>query len=246
MHSNVRNRSDGVPFYIAIREDLASKIKKGVYLPGSRIPPEGELTKHYDVSRMTIRHAIDDLVNSGLLLRRQGIGTFVLTEQVRRNYNELNSFFEEMSEQGLNPSSTLLNIMRKKASVHVAKKLNISEGDEVYFLERLRNIKGNPIAINEVWIPASLFPLPTEKEAEASLYEFYKRNGYEVVIAEQQIQARLATKEQAFKLNIKKGAPILYSDRVTYTYNNVPIERVEAYAIGDHYSIEMILSRKPN
>ncbi len=244
MYPGVQKKPDGLPHYIAIREDLVMKIQEGVYIPGSRIPPEDELTKIYAVSRMTIRHAIDDLVNAGLLLRRQGVGTFVLSEQVRRNYNELTSFYEEMSEQGLKPTSKLLKIERRRSSSLLAQKLHISTGEEVYYLERLRKINGKPIAINNVYIPTAFFPFPTQQEAEGSLYHFYKTNGFEISYAKQLVQAKLASKEQALILQIPRASPVLYSDRVTYSYKNTPIERVEAFAIGDSYSIEMVLARR--
>lgn len=234
---------DGIPLYIQIRESIFQRIKNQDYKAGDQISTEEDLAREFGVSRMTIRHAISQLVQEGILERRQGIGTFVISHQITRHYTYLSSFYEEALQQGLNPSSKLLSIQNKKANRQIADLLNIELNEGVYLIKRLRLLNDEPIAINIVWMPSRYFPLPTNSDVEGSLYAFYEEYGKSVVLAKQRIEARLATQKQAELLRIQKNSPILYSDRVTYTYDNIPIERVEAFAAGTSYSIEMILYR---
>jgi len=237
------SKINGIPRYIQIRESLLVKIRGNEYRTGERLPPEDDLAKEYNVSRMTVRQALSDLVHEGILQRRQGIGTFVSSQHITRQYNRLTSFYEEAKDLGLNPTSKILSFTEGKASKVVASHLKINAGDPIYVLERLRLMNSEIIALNVVWISCALFPNFNQKDAEGSLYQYYVNNQKPIVWAKQHIEARSVSNELANLLNVSQGSPILYSERVTYTHNDVPIERVEAFARGDGYSIEMTLYR---
>ncbi len=238
------NQINGIPLYIQIREVLLNKIQQKEIHNGEQLPTEEDLAKEFNVSRMTVRQALGELVHEGVLQRRRGIGTFVVSQHITRHYSRLTSFFEEAQEQGLKPSSFPLEMKLIEADENLAKTLNITIGDKVHLIQRLRLLNNDPIALNIVWMPYNLFPDLKKEQLEGSLYSYYQSHNMPVVWASQRIEARVATHEQSQLLKLSKNAPILYSARITYSKNDIPIELVEAFASGAPYAIEITLYRE--
>jgi len=235
----------GVPLYIQIREAIRDRIRRNELGDGDKLPTEIQIAAEYGVSRMTVRQALDDLVNEGLLERKRGVGTFV-TARITRNYTRLTSFHEEAIEQGLKPTSRILAIRLMPASEELANRLKIDPGNEVVYIERLRMLNKKPIALHKAFVPHELFPGIARQNLKGSLYElYYQTYKRPIVWATQRIEARIADQELAKLLKLDLGAPILYSCRITFTTNDIPIECVEAYASGAPFAIEVTLYRKP-
>jgi len=237
---------NGIPRYIQIREDLMAKIQQKELRTGDQLPTEDELAREFNVSRMTVRQALGDLVQEGILKRQRGVGTFVMSQHMTRHYTRLTSFYEEAIQQGLNPSSQVIELKTSTADKEIARTLNLQIGDRVYKIKRLRLLNDEPIGLNLVWMPFNLFPDLTKHDLEGSLYHYYDAHHVPVVWAKQRIEARLATTDQAHYLKVAHNAAILFSERITYSTNDLPIERVEAFASGAPYSIEITLYREGN
>src|SRR5512135_3715742 len=121
-------RTDGVPIYIQIRESLRDEITKGDLKRGEQLPSENELAAKYNVSRMTIRESIEDLVEEGLLYRRHGVGTFVAFPHLQRDHTRLTSFFDKAEEAGIAVRVRLLSLEVIPAKPRVAEALDIPVG----------------------------------------------------------------------------------------------------------------------
>jgi len=238
------NHINGIPLYIQIRETLLEEIRQEKVQKGQRLPTEEYLANKFNVSRMTIRQALGELVREGILERRRGLGTFVVSQRMTRHYNRLTSFYEEAIEQGLKPSSITLKLETIPVLEDIAKKLEIKIGDQVYYIERLRLLNGEPIALHIMHIPYQLFPDLNQRHLEGSLYRYYEDKNKTGVWASQRIEARTATHEQCRLLKLPRNAPVLYSARITYTKNDVPIEFTESFAGGAPYAIEATLFRE--
>lgn len=187
--------SGKLPHYLAVKNELEKRILEGQYVPGEKFPSEEELSREFAVSTSTIKRAIGVLVSNGLLERTPGRGTFVSTCQVQ---NPLRSFTEEMRNRGLVPGSQLIKQALVKAQGELAWHLDVAEGSEVFFICRLRTANGLPVALDEVFIPASLCPGLFEHnlaavDAEALLERRYKVN---LIQAQEYVTARIATNEE--------------------------------------------------
>ncbi len=235
----------GIPLYIQIREKILGKIKNKEIENGEKLDTEEELAREFGVSRMTVRQALADLVNEGLLLRKRGIGTFVVSPRMTRHYSQLKSLFEEAVEQGLHPSSRMISIEVIPSSVELAEKLKIDPGSDITRVKRLRLLDGKPVAIHVAHVPLSVYPRLSEVNLEVeSLYHLYEKNNMPVVYARQRIQARMADDEQADLLWLERNAPILYLESTTYTRGDTPIEWTQGYyASGAPFAIEITLYR---
>ncbi len=235
----------GVPIYVHIREGIREKINNGEFHIGAFIPTENDLSNMFGVSRMTVRRAIDDLVHEGILIRKQGSGTMVASTKVVRDYSRLTSFFEDAKSRGMNPKSKLLTKDLIPASKEIAKKLMIDPGVALFHLVRLRMVEDKTIiALHDLYIPQLICPWIEHADLNnESLYHLYDSHGVSVSWGRQLVEARPARPEQAELLKVEPGSPLLYSERVSYTKNNLPIEFVIAVSPGDRFSMNFVLHR---
>lgn len=137
---------------------------------GHRLPSERDLATRWGVARMTVRHAMDTLVAEGLAERRQGSGTYVATRPVVRLLG-LTSFTQDMRERGLVPASRLLAFATNPADATLAAQLRVPTGERTVSFTRLRLGSGEPMALETVWIPATLVPGLEPGDLDGSLYE---------------------------------------------------------------------------
>lgn len=142
--------------------------------PGDRLPSERELSTRWGVARMTVRHAMDTLVAEGLVVRRQGSGTYVAPQPMVR-FLGLTSFTQDMRERGLIPTSRLLAFGVNPADETLAGRLRVQPGERIVAFTRLRLGSGEPMAVESVWIPASLVPGLEPPDLDGSLYELLAR-----------------------------------------------------------------------
>ena len=237
---------DGVPLYVKIRQSLRENILNGSYKRGEKIPSEEELSAQYGVSRMTLRHSINDLIDEGLLYRRQGVGTFVAHHHLARDHSRLTNFFENSRMDGLQVSEKVLDFRQIPAKYQVAKALNLKEADPVICIKTLRFIETEPITVHEAYIPMALFGdlLNMDIESQSQdLWGFYERCGYKVKRGVQRLEARQADEDLAELLSMQVGAPILYKERTLFSEDGTPIEFLYCFNRGDMYSITVSLLR---
>lgn len=220
--------------YHRIRRDISDSIAAGDHLPGSRIPSESALAERYGVTRMTVRQAINGLITDGLVIRRQGSGTYVLPgRQAQRALNRLAGFTEDMRDQGHQATSTELEHGEMEAPQRVGQWLELNERAHVVSIQRLRWLDDEPVALHSVWLPLWLAPELARRSMDgASLYETLERDfGVRLSTARQRITASAATAEQATHLRVDPGSPLLFTVRLTRDDNNRPVEYAESWSV---------------
>jgi Transcriptional regulators len=230
------NLSDMAPKYTHIIQYFIEKIKSGELKDGDQLPTEDLLCSYFNVSRITVRQALNELAYEGYIIKKHGKGSYVNTGIAKMQLNSLQGFTEEMKNRGMTASSKILEINLLNADNIVANKLQIEEGSMVYCIERLRLANEEPMSIEKVYIPYYLCSDIEKHDLSGSLYEALEKY-YNLVPkrADQCIEATVAAKREQEILKIKQRAPVLKIERTTYLSNNTPLEYVTSIYRGDKY-----------
>jgi len=233
--SSRRSRSARAPAkYVVVRDHLLALIADGLE-PGSPIPSERELCETFSVSRMTVRQAIDTLVVDGALERHQGRGTFVSQPKLDLQLR-LTSFTDEMRRRGMEPGVVFLAAETTRATPQVAQALEISPGDDVYHLRRLRTADSTPMAIEENWLSPSLLPGLLEGPLDFSLYQRLGEVDLAPQWGEDVIQGHVASAEEAILLGVPEGSPALDITRRAF-HDDVAVDYSRSLYRADRYTL---------
>ncbi|MFC7621657.1 GntR family transcriptional regulator [Microlunatus sp. GCM10028923] len=220
--------------------DILERLIDAELHPGDAIPSERALVVRLGVSRVTVRQAIADLVEAGVLERVHGKGTYVTGPQVDSRLH-LTSFSREMRDRGLIPATVVLSATDEPAGDDVAYALRIRPGQPVIRVERLRTADGTPMAYEVGHYPAALFPGLLQREL-GTLYDiFASEYGVVVTSGEQTVRAESADAHQARILGIARRAPLLVQERVTHAGDRV-IELSTSWYRADRYRIHMAIT----
>lgn len=237
------DKKSPLPIYYQIEAYLKQQIDTGELQPGESIPSEREYSERYNVSRMTVRQAITNLVNAGYLSRQKGRGTFVASKKITMALSGLTSFTEEIKHRGMRPFSRLLSFETIPASHKIAHKLNVATNTPVYEMKRLRLADEEVLALETAYIPVALLPELTEADATGSIYEFAEQSGLLLKNATQTLEARSAGPVEAKLLTISPNAPVLLIDQRTYLENGDMFEYSRSLFRGDAYSFTVAMER---
>ena len=241
---SVAKYDSALPLYYRVREAIRERIEAGEWKPGDLIPPESKLLGAFGVSRATIRQALLELVREGLLVRKQGRGSFVATRKIAEPLPRLVSFSEEMGREGLVASTRSIQVEVVQAHGRVASALRVPPTDTCIRLERVRCANGQPIVLLVSYLPTSLGIDPDE-DFSGSLYALLEgKYGIELGEALQVIEAGAADKYVASQLNIGEGEPILIIRRGLFTKDESPVEYVEGFYPADKYRYTIRLDRQ--
>lgn len=230
------NRQSKLPLYDLIEQNMRDLILRGSLQPGELVPSEFELADYYGVSRLTIRHALDNLAHQGWLNRRHGVGTFVASPSVARITPSKLSFTEQMCAIGRVPSSRQIHIQIVPANSEIANHLELQEGDLVVEIVRVRLADNEPILLETAYVSQKRFPdlTPDVDLSNASLYEYlstyYQKN---VTTMDQTLVPVLLTESEARYLEIEAKTPAVHSEVVAYAANGEPIEYSWSVTRGD-------------
>ncbi|HML20365.1 MAG TPA: GntR family transcriptional regulator [Aggregatilinea sp.] len=243
------DRSSPIPYYIQVWDILRENIQNGIWQPGEQIPGEPELCRTFGVSRTVIRQALNEMVHKGLIVREKGKGTFVATPKISESLvGQLTGFHQDMVEQGYNPVAHVLRQNIVPASSKVATYLNVEVGSQIIEIERLRFIGELPIQLVTTYIPYALCPdLATADFSQQSLYAFLEQQcGIMIARGRRSIEAVPANEYEARHLNVKKGAPLILLDSVSYMDDGTPVEYYHAVHRGDRakFEVELVRVRK--
>lgn len=233
------------PKYAQVRDGVQELIND---LPaGSPIPPERTLCLRFGVSRVTLRRAVDDLVREGLLVRRQGSGTYVADHKITQRVSTT-SFSENMRRRGLVPSSRVLSFERGPAGARSARHLQISPTDDVVEFIRLRLADDQPMALESVVMPAALVPdLAPEDVARGSLYALLdERYGLRVVDVQQVIEPTVTSQEESSHLEQPLHAPALLVRTTARDAGGQVLEFARSLFRGDRYAIVTEVTAGPD
>jgi GntR family transcriptional regulator len=236
-HPHVREAS---PLYLQLAQTLAQAIRDGLYQADEALPSERVLSESLSLSRVTARRAIDQLVEQGLVVRRQGSGNYIAPKLVQP-LSRLTSFSEELHQRGYRPSSRWLHRTFSAASPDEQLSLGISNGARVARLERLRLADEVVMAYEVSVLPEAVLPDP--QQVDASLYAHLATLGKAPVRALQHIRALNAGRELAQRLGVPGNHAVLFITRVGYLESGLPVELTHSYCRSDYYGFVAEMKR---
>jgi GntR family transcriptional regulator len=204
---------------------------------GTALPSERQLSADLGVSRLTVRAALDDLAREGYLVRRRGSGTYVQQPKISQHLT-MTSFSEDMRRRGMAPSSRTLSLTRELAGARLGRFLNVSPGEEIVVVRRLRLADGVSMAIETLHIPASIVPGVTPKELEGSFYELLRtKYGIEIATGSQAIEPTVTNEEESAALGVPLHSPAFLFERTSRDAAGRTLEFVHSIYRGDRYRI---------
>lgn len=234
------------PLYLRVQEQLRSAIRVGKLKPHDALPGERDMAEALGVSRVTVRKALAGLIDEGLLIQRQGSGTFVAQppRRVEQALSRLTSFSEDMRLRGLTPAVRWLAREVSLPTPEEAMRLSISPNDNVSRLKRLRLADDVPMAIEQATLPTRFLPDPLA--VGASLYDLLAQRDALPVRALQRLRAANLGPVEAKLLEAAVGAAALAIDRLSFLANGAPIEFTRSIYRGDAYDFvaELTLRRE--
>jgi len=240
------NKNIPTPLYYQLKEILRDYVFNSHTDLDKPIPTEQELSDIFEISRPTVRQAINELVVEGILYRVKGKGTFVSGPKIQQEFLQvLDSFNNEFKKKGLTPSTKVLGLDIVKSDKTVSEALNLQEGTEVIRLQRLRFANDEPIVIVDTYLPYNQCKFLFEKNLEQeSLYELIESElPLKIVKAVRTLEAILAGDYEAQLLNVRKGAPIQFIKSRIFLSNNEPIEYSLAKYRGDRSTFTFEINR---
>lgn len=230
------------PVYIQIHNQLRENIEDGKWKVGEKIPAERELAADFDVSRMTLRQAIQALVDEGILERRVGSGTFVANRKVQEKMSGVTSFTDLMRSLGKTPSSTTISYHLTIPSQTEIEKLKLGHGEQVVRMERVRSANDVPICFEIATVPARLIENLSKDEVTNSFWQTLEKKAHLYPgHAIQHISATKATEKIATYLNVKRGDALLRMTQLSYLQDGTPFEYVHTQYVGSRF--EFVLEK---
>lgn len=230
------------PVYIQIHNQLRENIEDGKWKVGEKIPAERELAADFDVSRMTLRQAIQALVDEGILERRVGSGTFVANRKVQEKMSGVTSFTDLMQSLGKTPSSTTISYHLTIPSQTEIEKLKLGKDEQVVRMERVRLANDVPICFEIATVPARLIENFSKEEVTNSFWQTLEKKAHLYSRhAIQHISATKATKKIATYLNVKRGDALLRMTQLSYLQDGTPFEYVHTQYVGSRF--EFVLEK---
>lgn len=229
--------------YYQVYTMIKEKIISGYYKEGDKLPSERKLCEEYDVSRITIREALEKLEADNMIQREHGRGSFVLGNQYNQVMNDLYSFSEEIEKNGDKASTEVISIQKIKPSLYIQEKMQLKSFQEVYELKRLRLANDRPIVYETSYLPVRYCEgLDRFNFNKVSLYETLN-NHYQIQInhAYETLTAKQLTQEQARCLEKNDGAPCMFIERFSFVDEEI-IEFTESVTSGKdyRYTVELI------
>jgi GntR family transcriptional regulator len=239
------NRDQKIPLYHQIKTVLLTRINS--MQADEPIPGELELANEFNVSRGTVKQAIIELVNEGVLYRRQGKGTFVSPPKIKRSFSRLPTFTDDIRRLGYVPKSKKISLKVIEAIEPVRTNLMLLEGSNVIRFKRLVMANEKPVALVTSFLRIDIYPGLKIEDIDDSLYETLNKKYHKVPVkADDSYRPINASPEQARILDVSEGKAILYSERLSYLENNLPVEYVESYISGDIFTLSIRISPDSN
>ena len=224
------------PIYIEIHNQIRLDIEAGKWRVGQRIPAERDLAKKFGVSRMTLRQAIQTLVDEGILERHVGSGTYVASAKIQEKMSGITNFTDIMQAQGKVPSSKTVSYHLASPTLSEVERLELPQGNQVLRMERIRYADGLPISFETAAVPADLVEGFSKEEITASLYHALETKGnYQLGGAHQTVTATLASERIADFLKIKRNDAILKLRQVSFLKSGRPFEYVRTQYVGSRF-----------
>jgi GntR family transcriptional regulator len=236
-----------VTLYARIKDELRALIRDGTYKPLDQLPSESDMTARFGVSRITVRQALGDLQNEGVIFKVQGKGSFVARPKTDQDLSRLQGFAEAMSDSGHVAKNRVLSFRKLAADAYVAGKLRLEEGTEVCQILRLRFVDSEPISVDISYVSAELGDrLKKADLATRDIFLIFEHDyGIKLGNAELSIEATTVADDVAGHLRLDAGAPILRIERTTFTAAGQPLDFEYLFYRGDAFRYHLNIARQP-
>jgi GntR family transcriptional regulator len=232
------------PLWLRAAETIREQVSEGALRPGSRLPPERDLCRRLDISRVTLRRALLQLVDEGVLRPSHGRGWYVASDERKDWPNSLESFSETAARMGLVATSVVLRADTAMATLDEAETLGVAPGALLFHLERVRMLDEVPIAIDRSIVPADLAPGLVDVDFRTeSLYTVLGAAGLVLANAETTIEAREADAVIAEHLRVAVGKPILVMHQTVLNPADKPLFASMISYVGDRYRLRTSFAR---
>ena len=236
------DKTSKIPLYLQLMRELIQKINEGTYEEHHKLPSERELCDIYDLSRITIRQAFQELEREGYIYKLRGKGTFVAPKSYNQKLVKLYSFTEEMSKIGKEPTTKVLSFNKITIDERLAEKMELAPLENVYQVTRLRLADGEPLMYETSFLPCRFFPDLTEEElVNKPMYDIFSdKYGIVVTKATERFSATTIRQAEADHLMVQENHPAMLVKRYAY-YNETLIEYTTSVARGDkfYYTVEL-------
>jgi len=230
------DKSSPIPLYYQLQRIVLEKIQSGEWPANALIPSERELAEQFGITRMTIRHALADLVRDGILRRQVGKGTLVAEPRITQRLSVLTGFSDDMRARGRQPGARLLASGVEPATPAVAEKLRVPLGTVTVRIERLRLADGEAMAIEASHLCFTGCSTLVAQDLCGSLYALLpKVYGVTPTRARQRLSAGVSDRRESELLGMRRGSPVLRLERVTYDQGDRPFEYTQSTYRGDRY-----------
>ena len=221
------------PIYKVIENYVKELINSDKLKKGDLIPSENQLSEEFNVSRMTVRSALNNLVKDGYISRQRGVGSIVIGSRIYDNISAISGFTKEMNRKGYEVSNILLELNIVQADELLSNKLNIEVGDNIWEVKRVRLADNRKVSYMITYMPVKLFPNLNEDYCKKSLYTFVEEIcGLKIAFSEREVQAIISDEEIMESLELDTPQAILYISQVCRLQNGEIFEYSHTYHYG--------------
>lgn len=240
----ITNKDSRIPLYYQLMDIIVEQIETGKLKEHDQIPSERELCNQYDISRATVRQAIQMLEKDGYIYKQHGKGTFVSPEKMKQDFLKFYSFTEEMKKIGKVPTSKVIDFEIICCNEKLSRKMNIAKGTKMYKFTRLRLADDEPMMLETSYVPYDRFPGIEKNDLEKeAMYDIFTRK-FDAVFtkAEESFQSVFTKENEAKFLDIKADSPSMMLERLTYE-RDIIIEYTVGIARGDKFKYCVVLEK---
>ena len=239
------DKDSPVPYYYQIAQALREALE-GIHRAGDgepvTLPSEPALAETFGVARGTVRHALQLLEREGLICRQKGRGTFAGRRRVELDLTELSSISQQMRARNWTPAYRLLDISATRPTPPVRAALDIGEDELVWTVRRLRLADGEPVCLEQSFLPFRLVAHLDREDLAGSLYDLLRtRYGLKLRTSDQTIRTRKADAEEARLLSIRQGDPVFAITGIISDPGGTPVEYSRSVWRGDRYDLQVRL-----
>jgi GntR family transcriptional regulator len=233
-----------MPLYRQVIAALRNQIVTGQRSVGSMLPTEHELTEVFNVSRATVRRAIQGLREEGLIRARPGLGTVVVRKRPHRQYATLRRLNDDLEERGLASTVKLVSVQLEEPSDAVRENLHVANGDRVLHVTRLRTIAAQPFSLTEFYVPEWV-GIGMDSDFSRPIHELVERTRQNFIThGTDRVSARAATDVERQALNMPATLPVLFVRRASFTDYDQPVEYIESAIRSDLFDYMVTLPRE--
>ena len=231
-----------------IVSDIQKKIEKKILKIGQMIPSEDEIRKKYGVSRVTVRLALDKLENKNLIIRKQGVGTFIKSKKIKQTFSTAKTIIDALREKNLQPKIKVLFNNKKYPDDYLKDILNIRGNSQIVHIRRIVYLNNQPYAVLDTFLPEvfkGVADIISQSKNVKTTYEIFEEEfDFQIKEAKYDISIDRATNDILKILNLKKDSYCLKNSRITYSDRKKPLELTIFYYPPEKAKFEMILPRR--